>query len=106
MRILLDTSVLVEGERHRFDLGQWVEAAGHEVFICDATIVNSSRFADYFILPVRLPRWDSTIGWRPGKGRSRPGIAGGNHEVREMDGRRMTLGQLDPHFHAPWAEKV
>lgn len=40
MRILVDTSLLVEGERRNFDLGQWVEAARHEVFICDATIVE------------------------------------------------------------------
>ena len=40
MRILIDTSMLVEGERRRFDLGQWVEAAGHEVFICDATMAE------------------------------------------------------------------
>jgi len=30
MRILLDTSLLVEGERRNFDLGQWVAAARHE----------------------------------------------------------------------------
>jgi len=42
---------------------------------------------------------------RPGKGRSGPGIAGGNHEVMEMDGRRMAHGQLDPGFKAPWPEK-
>jgi predicted nucleic acid-binding protein len=40
MRILLDTSLLVEGERRKFDLGQWVVAARHEVFICDATIAE------------------------------------------------------------------
>ena len=41
-----------------------------------------------------------------GKGdRSGPGIAGGNHEVREMDGRRMAHGQLDPRFQAPRSEK-
>jgi predicted nucleic acid-binding protein len=37
MRILIDTSLLVEGERRNFDLGKWVVAARHEVFICDAT---------------------------------------------------------------------
>ena len=40
MRILLDTSLLVEGERRNFDLGEWVLAAGHEVFICDATVAE------------------------------------------------------------------
>jgi hypothetical protein len=40
MRILLDTSLLVEGERRKFDLGQWVVTARHEVFICDATIAE------------------------------------------------------------------
>jgi hypothetical protein len=33
MRILMDTSLLVEGERRNFDLGQWVVAGRHEVFI-------------------------------------------------------------------------
>ena len=40
MRILIDTSLLVEGERRNFDLGRWVMAARHEVFICDATIAE------------------------------------------------------------------
>jgi predicted nucleic acid-binding protein len=40
MRVLLDTSLLVEGERRNFDLGKWVLAARHEVFICDATIAE------------------------------------------------------------------
>jgi predicted nucleic acid-binding protein len=40
MRILIDTSLLVEGERRSFDLGRWVAAAGHEIFICDATIAE------------------------------------------------------------------
>jgi predicted nucleic acid-binding protein len=40
MRILLDTSLLVEGERRNFDLGKWVSNGGHEVFICDATITE------------------------------------------------------------------
>ena len=40
MRILIDTSLLVEGERRNFDLGKWVAAARHEVFICDATIAE------------------------------------------------------------------
>jgi predicted nucleic acid-binding protein len=40
MRILIDTSLLVEGERRNFDLGKWVIAARHEVFICDATIAE------------------------------------------------------------------
>jgi predicted nucleic acid-binding protein len=40
MRILIDTSLLVEGERRNFDLGNWVAAARHEIFICDATIAE------------------------------------------------------------------
>jgi predicted nucleic acid-binding protein len=40
MRILIDTSLLVEGERRNFDLGKWVTAGRHEVFICDATIAE------------------------------------------------------------------
>ena len=40
MRILIDTSLLVEGERRNFDLGQWVLDARHEVFICDATVAE------------------------------------------------------------------
>ncbi|HUD48444.1 MAG TPA: type II toxin-antitoxin system VapC family toxin [Candidatus Baltobacteraceae bacterium] len=40
MRILLDTSLLVEGERRNFDLGKWVMSARHEVFICDATLAE------------------------------------------------------------------
>lgn len=40
MRILIDTSLLVEGERRKFDLGKWVVAGRHEVFICDATIAE------------------------------------------------------------------
>jgi len=40
MRILLDTSLLVEGERRNFDLAKWVVAARHEVLICDATVAE------------------------------------------------------------------
>jgi predicted nucleic acid-binding protein len=40
MRILLDTSLLVEGERRNFDLGGWVVAGRHQVFVCDATIAE------------------------------------------------------------------
>jgi len=40
MRILIDTSLLVEGERRSFDLGKWVVAGRHEVFICDATVAE------------------------------------------------------------------
>ncbi len=40
MRVLPDTSLLVEGERRNFDLGKWVIAARHEVFICDATVTE------------------------------------------------------------------
>jgi predicted nucleic acid-binding protein len=40
MRILIDTSLLVEGERRNFDLGRWVLAGRHQVFICDATVAE------------------------------------------------------------------
>lgn len=40
MRILLDTSLLIAGERDDFDLAQWVSKHGHEVLICDATITE------------------------------------------------------------------
>jgi len=40
MRILIDTSLLVEGERRSFDLGKWVMAGRHEIFICDATVAE------------------------------------------------------------------
>ena len=40
MRILWDASLLVEGERRNFDLGKWVVASRHEVFVCDATIAE------------------------------------------------------------------
>lgn len=40
MRVLIDTSLLVEGERRNFDLGKWVAAGRHEVFICDATVAE------------------------------------------------------------------
>ena len=43
---------------------------------------------------------------RPGKGRSGPGIAGGNHEVMEIACRRMAPGQLDPRFQVPRPEKT
>jgi predicted nucleic acid-binding protein len=40
MRILIDTSRLVESERRNFDLGEWVVAARHKVFICDAMVAE------------------------------------------------------------------
>jgi predicted nucleic acid-binding protein len=40
MRVLIDTSLLVEGERRRFDLGLWAESGGHEVLICDAGVAE------------------------------------------------------------------
>lgn len=40
MRILIDTCLLVEGERRNFDLGKWVKSGRHEVLICDATIAE------------------------------------------------------------------
>ena len=58
MRILIDTSLLVEGERRNFDLGEWVVAARHEVFICDATPAGREkpcRLVTAFTPPSR--RW-------------------------------------------------
>ena len=40
MRILIDSSLLVEGERRNFNLGDWVKNGGHEVLICDATVAE------------------------------------------------------------------
>jgi predicted nucleic acid-binding protein len=40
MRVLIDTSILVEGERRQFDLAEWALAGQHEVFICDATVTE------------------------------------------------------------------
>lgn len=40
MRILIDSSLLVEGERRNFDLGDWVRKEGHEILICDATVAE------------------------------------------------------------------
>ena len=58
MRILIDTSLLIEGERRNFDLGKWVVAGRHEVFICDATV------AEYIAgRPLKVPgkeqRWQN-----------------------------------------------
>jgi predicted nucleic acid-binding protein len=39
MKFLIDTSILVEAERRRFDLGGWLEEA-EEVCICDATVTE------------------------------------------------------------------
>ena len=39
MRFLLDTSILIEAERQRFDLGCWLQNA-EEVHICDATVTE------------------------------------------------------------------
>ena len=39
MRFLIDTSILIEAERQRFDLGGWLEGAD-EVHICDATVTE------------------------------------------------------------------
>ena len=40
MRVLLDTSILIEGERRKFDLSKWVLEERHEVFICGATVTE------------------------------------------------------------------
>ena len=40
MRLLLDTAVLIEGERRHFDIGEWVQKHRHEVMICDATLTE------------------------------------------------------------------
>ena len=39
MKFLIDTSILVEAERRRFDLGGWLQNA-EEVHICDATVTE------------------------------------------------------------------
>ena len=39
MKFLIDTSILIEAERQRFDLGGWLEEA-EEVYICDATVTE------------------------------------------------------------------
>jgi predicted nucleic acid-binding protein len=36
VKFLVDTSILVEAERRRFDLGGWLQDA-EEIHICDAT---------------------------------------------------------------------
>ena len=40
MRVLIDTSVLVEAERRAFDLGAWVERQDAEIYICDAGVAE------------------------------------------------------------------
>jgi predicted nucleic acid-binding protein len=41
MRVLIDTSILVEAERRNFDLGLWIEQNEvEEIFICDAGIAE------------------------------------------------------------------
>jgi predicted nucleic acid-binding protein len=41
MRVLIDTSILIEAERKNFDLGQWIEQHRvEEVFICDIGIAE------------------------------------------------------------------
>ena len=39
MKVLIDTSILIEAERRRFDLGGWLQEA-EEVHICDATVTE------------------------------------------------------------------
>lgn len=39
-KILLDSTLLVEGEREQFDLGGWALAQGHEILICDAGVTE------------------------------------------------------------------
>jgi predicted nucleic acid-binding protein len=39
VKFLIDTSILVEAERRRFDLGGWLQDA-EEVHICDATVTE------------------------------------------------------------------
>ena len=40
MRVLLDSTLLMEGERRRFDLGAWAREHQHEILICDAGITE------------------------------------------------------------------
>jgi predicted nucleic acid-binding protein len=39
VKFLIDTSILIEAERRRFDLGDWLQDA-EEVHICDATVAE------------------------------------------------------------------
>jgi predicted nucleic acid-binding protein len=39
VKFLIDTSILIEAERRRFDLGGWLQDA-EEVHICDATVTE------------------------------------------------------------------
>jgi predicted nucleic acid-binding protein len=39
VKFLIDTSILIEAERRRFDLGAWLKDA-EEVHICDATVTE------------------------------------------------------------------
>ena len=38
--MLLDSTVLMEGERKRFDLGEWATRHNHEILICDAGVTE------------------------------------------------------------------
>jgi len=58
MRILIDTALLVEGERRNFDLGKWVVSARHEVFICDATVAEYIA-GQPLIDAGKEPRWQN-----------------------------------------------
>jgi predicted nucleic acid-binding protein len=40
MRVLLDSTLLVEGEHRRFDLGKWARDFQHETLIYDAGVVE------------------------------------------------------------------
>jgi predicted nucleic acid-binding protein len=40
VRVLVDTSLLIEGERRQFDLGTWAERYDHEILICDAGVTE------------------------------------------------------------------
>ena len=39
MKFLIDTSILIEAERRKFDLGGWLQYA-EEIHICDATVTE------------------------------------------------------------------
>jgi predicted nucleic acid-binding protein len=64
MRILIDTSLLIEGERRNFDLGRWVADGRHEIFICDATIaeyIAGKPLADSAKVERWQNYWDSFV---------------------------------------------
>lgn len=94
MRILIDTTVLVEAERQAYDLDRWIEARGdiEGIFVCDAGIAEwlaeepvrdegkRQRFRRY---------WEQYLSLMPSLPLSR--------EVCERAGSLMFLADQTPH---------